>query len=204
MPAFKDLRGFTFGRLRVIRVASHGTRTYWRCECICGKLTDVYASSLARGLTRSCGCLRREATSKRVRKHGHAVGRKTATYNVWKGMRKRCSNPNDHKFKDYGGRGIRVCKRWEKFENFLADMGEKPKGKSIDRVNNNGNYEPENCRWATPTEQARNSRKVRILDYKGTALSLAEWAEKLGLCPKLTSQRIVRDGWSTERALFHL
>lgn len=149
-----DVLGQTFGRLTPVR---YTTDYKWECECSCGGKAKVRVSNLVSGHTQSCGCLHKEVVAKAQTTHG--LGH-TPEYKIWKGINQRCNNANNQDYKDYGGRGIRVCKRWEKFENFYTDMGMRPSKKhSIDRVNVDGRYSPDNCRWATPTEQARNRRK---------------------------------------------
>jgi hypothetical protein len=152
--------------------SSQGKPT-WNCQCDCGTTTRVAAVSLARGHAKSCGCFNREAASARLStlvtrlnyKHGNATRRGTSlTYKSWLSMRTRCYRPvNPHDKANYQDRGIVVCERWcDSFENFLADMGPRPPGKSIDRIDNSGNYEPGNCRWATAKEQASNRRQPRL------------------------------------------
>jgi hypothetical protein len=158
MPAMVDIAGHRFGKL--IAVEKIGPE--WRCVCDCGRETVRAAGLLRSGHTRSCGCLRREHMmgNRLSTRHGEA-GRRTRTYVSWTSMMQRCHDERVPYFKNYGGRGIKVCARWHLYENFLADMGERPAGRSLDRFpNNDGDYEPGNCRWATSAQQARN-RRVR-------------------------------------------
>lgn len=125
---------------------------------------------------------------------------KTTTYNVWVNMRQRCNNTENPRYVDYGGRGIRVCDRWETFENFLADMGIRPLGMTLERRDNDGHYEPGNCRWSTTEEQANNKRNNNRLTYQGETLTISEWARKLGVRDQLLRVRLCR-GWSVEETL---
>lgn len=124
----------------------------------------------------------------------------TTTYNVWVNMRQRCANPNNPRFVDYGGRGIKVCERWRSFENFLADMGERPKGMTLERRDNDGDYDPSNCRWATRVEQATNKRNNSYLTYQGETLCVADWARRLGVRAQFLRVRLAR-GWPVEEVL---
>lgn len=140
-------------------------------------------------------------TIARSTKHGHATaGVITPTYHSWSGMKARCLNPSNKRWADYGGRGIRVCERWMSFDNFLADMGEKLPGTSIDRIDMHGNYEPGNCRWTTPKRQARNRRDNRLMSLNGVTKTLADWAEELGIAPTTLQYRRER-GWSDKDVL---
>lgn len=151
-----DVTGTRFGRLTAYSFdATISGQTFWVCKCDCGSTVSVNLSKLRNKETRSCGCLRAEVSADRMRTHGKA---RTGTYRSWEAMKQRCTNPNYSEFYLYGGRGIKVCERWLQFESFLADMGVRPEGKSIDRIDVNGDYTKDNCRWATATEQARNKR----------------------------------------------
>jgi hypothetical protein len=162
MTERKDIAGQRFGRLLVL--SYEGTRkgkARWRCRCECGTEHVVFGTSLKRGLCRSCGCLNAEFAAQRRRKHGEA--HKTTEYDIWRGMRARCLNPKHKSYPYYGGRGITVCDRWGIYATFLADMGRRPSPEhSIDRwPDNDGGYEPGNCRWATLSEQNLNQRPRR-------------------------------------------
>lgn len=124
----------------------------------------------------------------------------TPTYSSWADMVQRCTNPKRKRYADYGGRGIQVCDRWRKFENFLADMGPRPEGMELDRIENDGNYEPGNCRWSTPTTQSNNRRSNRLLSFNGETLTVADWARRTGISAPAIAKRLKR-GWSIEKAL---
>lgn len=167
---FQNLTGARFGRLVVVRLDSFQRRIsdnkkiyFWECVCACGLPSVVSAGNLRGGITSSCGCLRKETAAKtghKARIHGHAIhGKESRSYRTWMCMRLRCYYPLNKDFKEYGGRGITVCKRWrDSFVSFLEDMGERPEGKTIDRKNSDGNYTKSNCQWSTPKEQANNRR----------------------------------------------
>lgn len=201
---FIDLTGKSFGRLTVISRAenSPSNQTRWLCRCECGTELPVIASSLRDGLTTSCGCRRAELNRARNVKHGYArSGRKrTGIYHVWAGMIQRCNNPKTLGYDYYGGRGIRVCKRWLKFENFLADMGERPPGLTIERRNNNGNYCPSNCYWGTREIQCNNRRNSVFLTFNGITLTMAQWSRKLNIKYLIIISRL-RRGWSVRDTL---
>jgi hypothetical protein len=168
-----DYTGITFNRLtgeRYMGVRGHARVWLWRCECGGGVIQQP--NLVKSGHTRSCGCLTREFTASINLSHGMT---RTPTYWGWVHMRQRCENETNGDWYLYGARGIRVCERWASFENFLADMGPKPHGKSIDRwPNQDGDYEPGNCRWATPRQQGGNTRRNVMIDFEGEAMCLAE------------------------------
>jgi hypothetical protein len=149
-----DLAGQVFGRLEaVVYTGPHGM---WVCRCACGIWTKVHGGNLRKGMTKSCGCYRAGKLGANMRTHGLSG---TPEHAIWRGMLNRCHNVRGKNYTAYGGRGIKVCEQWLKFENFLADMGKRPGNLSLDRINNDGNYEPENCRWATHKEQMNNTRR---------------------------------------------
>lgn len=172
-----NLIGQTFGQLTVLAFAKRiGHRWFWTCQCTCGNLTVKRADGL-RPLA-SCGCYKIFCLQNRPTHH--CTG--TPEHRIWVGMRSRCNPQKASRYPNYAGRGIQVCKRWDKFENFLHDMGKRPSPKhTIERVNNNGHYEPSNCVWATYTQQLRNRRNTRVITVKGIAASLAEQCERWGV-----------------------
>jgi len=164
MGIFRNKVGLKFGRLTVVAYAGSDNHRHsrWQCSCICGKTTIATSCNLTSGEVASCGCGEIENRYTINLRHGHTRGyQQTPEYYSWLAMFTRCTNPNRREWQNYGGRGIKVCQRWMDFENFLADMGPRPVGLSLERMNNDGNYEPGNCKWATAKEQANNRRPRR-------------------------------------------
>jgi len=197
MPKLVDLSGKTFGLLTVIsRIGSKNRRALWNCHCSCGNHTQVITADLNSGNTKSCGCLVKSFLKKLKTTHGHAANHTVSeTYATWEGMKARCSNPKNKFYKRYGGRGISVSERWEDFSAFLADMGERPKGLTLERIDNNNGYSKQNCMWATNTQQARNRSTSRLLTIDGESRCIAEWAEIYGISQSSISSRLARE-WS--------
>lgn len=179
-----DLTGQRYGRLFVQslqpRQEWRGLHAEWLCVCDCGNTSVVRSSDLRNGVTVSCGCHRKQKASQRLRTHGKS---RTAEFGIWLGMKERCYRQSSPHYERYGARGIRICDRWRHdFAAFIADMGERPSIRhSIDRIDTNGDYSPENCRWATPLQQARNRRSNARLVFNGKTMCLTEAAEASGL-----------------------
>ena len=185
-----DISGQVFSRLTVIERASE--RDKWICKCECGTKKAIFKGNLVRGKARSCGCLHSEELSAANKTHGMSASK---TYAVWMHMKGRCENPNNNEYKNYGARGIKVCERWGSFDNFLADMGERPFGLSIERKDNDAGYNPDNCKWATSTEQTRNRRNNVKLTVGEETMVISDWARRLGTTGSVISSRI-KNGWS--------
>jgi len=192
-----DLTGEKFGYWTVLGFShvAHKTCYYWQCQCRCGRIINVQATHL-KGKAGSKQCRSCAKT-----KHGKS---KSSAYRSRGCMIQRCHNPNYSEYYLYGGRGIKVCSQWRNSASvFLEDMGEKPKDYSIERRDVNGNYEPSNCYWASPTQQGRNKRNNLIFEYEGKRKNLSAWAEEFGLRPETLRRRIVVSMWPLEKALTH-
>lgn len=205
MSIKEDLSGARFGRLTVLfRDNADRQNVRWMCLCDCGNKKSIRGDHLKRGETTSCGCYSREVASKRER--GKTQRRyRSPEYNAWHHMIARCEKPSDPRFYCYGARGITVCDRWkgrDGFKNFIEDMGHRPGPEySIDRINNNGNYEPSNCRWSTRVEQANNKSNNILILYHGETKTLGAWAREFGFDYKNIWERMNRYGWSFEKAI---
>jgi len=196
-PSAADITGETFGRLTAIAPTGRTTRSViiWLCICDCGNETTVSVGNLRSGNTRSCGCFQKEC---RAPTHGLSRNR---SYDSWYGMRRRCLNKSSPDFHNYGGRGITICDRWkDSIKLFHADMGERPEGMTLDRINNSLGYSKENCRWATMQEQSNNTRRTNFITHNGETLTHTEWSLRLSKNKCLIRDRIGR-GWSEARAV---
>ena len=193
-----DITGQVFGRWTVLKRGENQNGTaMWLCKCECGNINTVQGGHLRNGHSKSCGCFKRELAAERCTTHGMVDSRE---YSSWKAMKKRCLNPNDIGFKRYGGRGITVCPEWMVFENFYADMGERPEGTSLDRIDNSKGYFSDNCRWSTDKQQCNNRSCSRILEFLGMKRTLAQWAEIADMNYQTLFNRI-SSGWSVHQAL---
>ncbi len=194
--------GKRFGMLLVKDVAvehSAFSSRKFNAVCDCGKSCTPNGRNLIKGYSKSCGCVR---IKHRHCANGAGPHRSSFTYHSWKSVIARCRNKNSLTYKFYGAVGIDVCERWLKFENFLTDMGERPsKDYSIDRIDNSLGYFPGNCRWATRSQQCRNQRSNRIIEFRGESLTLAEWVERTGLTYACIWMRLYKHGYSVEKAL---
>lgn len=209
MPPLIDLTGRIFGRLTVIgksAVQDRLRRPKWLCKCECGNSSDVMGEKLRKGRTKSCGCLQREFVRDALNRTTHGHARENATtpeYRAWQSMRVRCGRKSDKGYPTWGGRGIKVCERWQSsFEAFLGDMGLRPSPvHSLDRKDNDGNYEPGNCRWALPEEQCANRRNNRMVTICGETLAFTHAVEKYGTVKPGTAFGRIQDGWDPIAAI---
>lgn len=196
----KNEVGERYGKWTVLEHIPRTGHKYWvLCRCDCGTEKPVMISNLHGGQTHGC----KECKGDRIARHGATrMGRQQPEYKVWVGMRQRCSNPNRRHYDRYGGRGIKVCERWESgYAAFIEDMGPRPSPKhTLDRIDNDGDYTPENCRWATQKEQHNNRSVSRYIQFEGRRLTLTEWAKELGMTTSTLNSRFL-DDWSVERAL---
>ena len=189
-----NLQGFHFGSLTVLQLGkSNGNGAVWLCQCKCGNQKEIRASDMVQGKVKSCGCEHIKRIAKASTKHGM---KNTRTYGIWQAMRSRCNRINQ----DYSCRGITYDERWDSFENFYLDMGEVPKGMSIDRIDSNGNYEKSNCRWATQEQQANNKRSSVFIEYNGKKQTVSQWAKELNMNHHTLRSRL-KKGLSAEQAL---
>ena len=202
MSKLIDLTGRRFGRLVVVERAENSAdgRARWLCRCDCGQSKTVLGEHLKKGRTKSCGCAKSESSSKRFKKHG---GRNSKLYRNWSNMKDRCNNPDCKAYRDYGGRGIKVCEEWtddfSAFQKWALANGYK-EGLTIDRKDNNKGYSPDNCRWTDRKIQGNNKRNCRYITYKGQRKTVAEWSEITGI-PHETLLYRLNHGWETERIL---
>jgi len=208
MSQLRYLTGTRVGRLSVVGraddlVQSNGRkRTRWVCSCDCGELLEVLSDNLMKGHTKSCGCLRVDSCAHVGSTNSTHRQTRSKEWWAWTSARQRCINPRSHAYKGYGGRGIKVCPRWvNSFENFYADMGSAPDGMTLERVDVNRDYSPENCVWATQKDQARNKRVTVRVDYLGVTQPLCELAEAHGITRDQAYDRFCRQGWTLERTL---
>jgi len=181
-----------------------GGKVVWRCRCDCGDEVDIRGDDLTSGDTTSCGCYQRERSVEANTVHGmNRRGETHPVYVVWKSMLQRCENPNASYYKNYGGRGITVCDEWHDVRAFIdwASANGWRKGLSIDRIDNNGNYEPGNCRWTMRKEQQRNKRNNRLITFNSKTQTMVQWAEEVNVSARTLSSRINRYHWPIERAL---
>lgn len=200
-PRVQTFAGKKFNRLTAVRfIEMTSCKQVWEFKCDCGLTTVSAIRNVISGNTKSCGCFRLEATRKANTVHGCAArGAKTPAYKSWKAMRDRCYRTSSDAFHNYGGRGIAICKRWEDFENFLSDMGERPEGLTLERRDNNLGYSPENCYWGTRRVQSLNRRTALMVTFNGETLNLSVWSERLGKQYDTLYMRL-KHGWTVDRA----
>jgi hypothetical protein len=197
-----DLSGERFGRLIVLsRAPNNKKTTRWLCLCDCGITKAINATCLTKEITQSCGCLRKEKTGKQFSRHGMT---NSSEYSIWCAMKRRCSDKNNRYYHRYGGRGIVVCDNWkDSFENFYKDMGKKPDGYSIDRIDVNGNYSPENCKWSNAVEQANNKSTNNFLTYGDETHTIAEWS-RIGGIPQTALHQRIKSGMPMPYAMYNI
>lgn len=197
--AFIDMAGWRFGKLLVLDRAPNNARgtSMWNCLCDCGERRLIEGTGLRAGRNKSCGCASPRFECSRFKKHGMSG---TRTYSIWRGMHTRCTDPKASKAHLYVLKGIKVCERWNDFENFLADMGVAPDGLTIDRIDGDRGYEPGNCRWADRITQGNNTSANHKLTINGRTQTISMWAREIGMKSNTIVYRI-RRGWDAEKAL---
>jgi len=208
-------KGDTVNKLTLIghpfSISKRGTsgwvqkKWYVKTKCECGNIQDMTIEGLKRReerRTKDCGCGRQVKLRKVLTKHGHTNfgGKPSGVYSSWQHLKDRCLNKNNTEYNYYGGKGIEVCEKWLNFTGFLEDMGDRPRGKTIDRIDINGNYNKENCKWSTFTDQMNNTRRSRYLTYNNQKQTVAQWAKERGMNYSTLSTRLQR-GWSIKRAI---
>ena len=201
-PEQSPLDGQQFSRLQVLHRVAGDPKVSYLCQCECGTLVQVQKSNLTTGNTKSCGCYKSESSLRRFTKHGHAKGRAVSPeYFAWQHMRSRCENPHNNAYADYGARGITFAPEFVEFAAFFAVVGPRPSpDHSLNRIDNNGNYEPGNIEWATKVAQMNNTRRSVTYEYNGERRPLKEWAHLLGIKRSTLAQRIHGLKWSVEKA----
>lgn len=197
---FNDRAGVRYGMLVAIEPVKRKSKSgelIWKCRCNCGGVSEVLGGHLTSGHTVSCGCFLPISISARTRTHGESSPI-TPEYRAWKHINNRCHNPKNKSYSNYGGRGIVVCKRWrDSYESFLKDMGRRPSPKlQVERINNNGNYEPGNCTWSTRKAQANNKRSNVYISHAGVVKTLAQWSETIKVRYNIVRKRIVQHKWT--------
>lgn len=199
----KDLTGKRFGKWYVLKYSYSKPLAYWLCKCDCGTIKTVVGTSLSNGTSSCCGCVQRKKLIDRNYRHGFGKLKPTE-YRIWLGLKNRCLNPHNPSFKRYVGRNITVSPEWTvSFIRFYNDMGSRPGlGYTIDRIDNNGPYSKENCRWADRITQANNTRRNRIITYNGVSRSISQWSKLIGLSTGVLNYRL-RSNWPIEKALYH-
>lgn len=205
-PRLIDMVGLVFGRLVVLEQEGNQKTggAMWRCRCTCGTEVVVYGRSLRTGNSRSCGCARRETCAAIMRERHTTHGLSSSVeFRIWTGIKTRCFNDRSREYRNYGGRGITMCRRWiESFADFYADMGPRPSSlHSIERKENDSDYEPDNCIWAVIAVQASNRRTNRRIEHRGERLTLAQWARRRGFASGTTITGRLQRGWTIAEAL---
>lgn len=197
-----DLTGIRFGMGIAIkrapdRIRGNIKQVVWECLCDCGTIYQTATHELRKGDTRSCGCFRKLQAKILNSTHGKTH---TREFKIWQNMLQRCNNPNNERYKNYGGRGIRISAQLKTFEGFLEVLGECPKGMSLDRIDVNGDYESGNVRWIPLSEQASNTTRSKFLSFRGRTLTLSQWSRATGINPQTISKRVAK-GWPVEKVL---